>query len=305
MAEQNKTTNVAIRVDSKALSTINSMEDFDRIVSFVADSNTYNEGFKRNIEVEDEDGTKKMVRVVDKNAIATCLMLGSELGFKPIESILLGTRLDANAIVKVHRGRDLGVSAVSAMQNIYVFNSGDGRENVYTSIHIINKCLVDNHVTREILEDGSKVYSIYTDIKTGETVEPFDERLHFAVVNGVAPAALKAAADEGKLLVTRKNTRRALVKLTRHHKDGRVEVIAIPYTLQQAIDAGLYAGKKTDGSESKGKNNWNNHPETHLVKMSIMLGARILIGDALQGTYIPEELPDSIVTHDTTAEEIE
>lgn len=295
MAEQNKTTDVAIKLNSKALSTINNMEDLERIIDWVADSSTYNEGFKRNVDVVAEDGTIIKQRVVDRSAIATCLMLGNELGFKPVESLLMGTKLDASAVVKVHRGRDLGISAMSALQNIYVFNSGDGRENVVTGIHVINKCLIDNHVDREIIENGTQVYSIYTDFKTGETIEDISDNVHFVVTNAVKPPDIAKAVNDGKILVTRKNTRRALVKLTRHHKDGRTEVIAIPYTLQQAIDAGLYVGKKTDGSESKGKTNWNNHPETHLVKMSITLGARIIIGDALQGMYIADELPDNLI----------
>ena len=83
------------------------------------------------------------------------------------------------------------------------------------------------------------------------------------------------------------------------------EVIEIPYTLQQAIDAGLYPGKKSDGTDSKGKDNWSNHPETHLVKMSTMLGARIIIADTLLNCYIPEELPDRLIEDVHDAQVIE
>ena len=131
----------------------------------MAESEIYNKGFTVNVE---EDG--KPIRKVDRNAIATCLMLGSELGFKPIESIMLGRRLDDKAIVKVHRGRDLGLSKIAAMQNIHVFPSGGG-EAIYVGIHVVQKCLIDAGVKRELIEDGTKPYYYYVDYKTSEPVE--------------------------------------------------------------------------------------------------------------------------------------
>ena len=302
MEKDRKNTSLAVKPMSKGLSIISNMEDFDRIVDFIANSKTYNANFLVNVDQEKEDGTIIKVREVDRNAIATCLMLGSELGFKPMESILLGTRLDANAIVKVHRGRDLGVSAVSAMQKIYVFNSGDGRENVYTSIDVIHKCLIDNKVTREILENGHKSY---IDYKTGQIIDEINSITHYVVSSTVTPQQFATAVSSGKIIVIINPNRRAVVKLTRHYSDGRKEVVAVPYTLQQAIDADLYPGTKTDGGVcEKGKKNWIAHPETHLVKMSTMIGARMIIGDALLGTYIPEELPDNLI-EETTAEEVD
>ena len=300
MTTENTKSNTGIARKVKTdhyLSTIDTAESFEKAVDFIANSETYNTDFKR--PSTDKDGN--VTRVVDRNAIATCLILGSELGFKPMTSIMMASRLaDKNSVVKVLRGRDLGISAVSAIQNIYVF-AGGGGEIIYTSIHIVNKCLRDGNVRREVLEDGTKPFYLY--FYKGEQVD-YDEDRHFYVTPTTTPTELQKAVEvEHKVIVTRKVTRRALVKLTRKSKDGTFdETLAIPYTLIQATDAGLYQGiNSVTGEVVKGKANWNAHPETHLVKMTTMLSARIIIGDILQGTYIPEELPDDIVTEDSDA----
>lgn len=299
MNEPEKNKGLATRHASKVLSNIESLKDFERFVDFIANSDTYNVNFRRN--VTGEDG--KITRVIDRDGLSVCLMLGSELGFKPFESLVYGTKLNADAITKIHRGRDLGINAVSAMQNIYVWRSED-KEMVYTSIHVVRKVLIDNKITRKILEDGSGLFYIYSDVKTNEEVE-YDTRFH-TCINTNTPEEVKDAIANKKQLVKRIATRRAVVELTRRYDDGRdTEIIAIPYTLIQATDAGLYRGTNSQGEVVKGKNNWNSHPVAHLLKQSEIMGARIIAGDALQGVYIPEELPFAEeITEDTTAEEV-
>lgn len=266
-----------------SLTTINNMEDFERLVNFVYSSEIYNKPFTINSEV---DG--KPVRIVDKNAISTCLMLGSELGFKPIESIMLGRRLNDEAVIKVYRGKDLGLSPMAAMQNIYVWKNESGAELVYTGIHVIYKALTDAGVTKRVIDDGTKPYYEYTSLDTKEIVD-YDTRYHILTNGGLPIRDIEAGLQAKKIPVSRKSNYRGLVELTRKRTG---EVIAIPYTIQQAIDAGLYGGTNSSGEEVKGKNNWNKHPAAHLIKMSVMAGARMIIGDRLQGSiYIAEELP--------------
>ena len=265
-----------------SLTTINNMEDFERLVNFVYNSEIYNKQFTINSEV---DG--KPARIVDKNAISTCLMLGSELGFKPIESIMLGRRLNDEAVIKVYRGKDLGLSPMAAMQNVYVWKS-DEKEIVYTGIHVIYKVLTDAGVTRKVIDDGTKPYYEYIDLETKDLVD-YDSRYHILTNGGLSIKEIEAGLQAKKIPVKRKSNYRGLVELTRKSTG---EVIAIPYTIQQAIDAGLYGGINSFGEEVKGKNNWNKHPAAHLIKMSVMAGARMIIGDRLQGSmYISEELP--------------
>lgn len=257
---------------------IDSFEKAEAIAEYIAKSTTYNKAF---LEVpEGEDKTP----IPNKSAIVTCLMLGAELGFKPIESVMMGRRLNQEAVMKVHLGTEFGLSSIQAMQHIHIFSSG-GRELIVTDIHVINKVLTDAKIKRVILDDGSKPFYIYRHHSTKELID-YDPDLHVIANKDAIPRSqLEAGLSAGKLAVLRTTTKRALVQLTRGD-----EVIAIPYTLIQATDAGLYQGiNSITGEEVKGKANWNSHPETHLIKQSITLGARIIASDRINGMYEADE----------------
>lgn len=287
-----------------AVNQINSFEQAEALADWIAQSPVFNKGFKE--QVQKEDGTSELV--VNKSAIVTCLLLGNELGFTPMVSVTFGKTLDRDAAIKVERGRSMGLNPMAAMQNIYVFNTSQA-EIVYTGIHVVNKVLTDAGVKRKILEDGTKPFYIYRYCKKELANELVDYNKEtkddFVVINdGHTANYIDKQVQEGKIPIIRYATRRALVELTRGD-----ESIAIPYTLQQAIDAGLYIGTKSDGTESKGKANWNVHPETHLIKMSIMLGGRIIASDKLNGIYIDSELHQAASianrqTEDTEFEEV-
>lgn len=283
-----------------AVNQINSFEQAEALADWIAQSPVFNKGFKE--QVQREDGTSELV--VNKSAIVTCLLLGNELGFTPMVSVTFGKTLDREAAIKVERGRSMGLNPMAAMQNIYVFSTSQ-TEIVYTGIHVVNKVLTDAGVKRKILEDGTKPFYIYRYCKKELANELVDYNKEtkddFVVINdGHTADYIDEQVQEGKIPIIRYATRRALVELTRGD-----ESIAIPYTLQQAIDAGLYVGTKSDGTESKGKANWNTHPETHLIKMSIMLGGRIIASDKLNGIYVDSELHQAVSIANRQAEDTE
>lgn len=283
-----------------AVNQINSFEQAEALADWIAQSPVFNKGFKE--QVQKEDGTSELV--VNKSAIVTCLLLGNELGFTPMVSVTFGKTLDREAAIKVERGRSMGLNPMAAMQNIYVFSTSQA-EIVYTGIHIVNKVLTDAGIKRKILEDGTKPFYIYRYCKKELANELVDYNKEtkddFVVINdGHTADYIDKQVQEGKIPIIRYATRRALVELTRGD-----ESIAIPYTLQQAIDAGLYVGTKSDGTESKGKANWNTHPETHLIKMSIMLGGRIIASDKLNGIYVDSELHQAASIANRQAEDTE
>ncbi len=292
---RNKNGSVALAVNQ-----INSFEQAEALADWIAQSPVFNKGFKE--QVQKEDGTSELV--VNKSAIVTCLLLGNELGFTPMVSVTFGKTLDREAAIKVERGRSMGLNPMAAMQNIYVFSTSQA-EIVYTGIHVVNKVLTDAGIKRKILEDGTKPFYIYRYCKKELANELVDYNKEtkddFVVINdGHTADYIDKQVQEGKIPIIRYATRRALVELTRGD-----ESIAIPYTLQQAIDAGLYVGTKSDGTESKGKTNWNAHPETHLIKMSIMLGGRIIASDKLNGIYVDSELHQAVSIANRQAEDTE
>lgn len=283
-----------------AVNQINSFEQAEALADWIAQSPVFNKGFKE--QVQKEDGTNELV--VNKSAIVTCLLLGNELGFTPMVSVTFGKTLDREAAIKVERGRSMGLNPMAAMQNIYVFSTSQA-EIVYTGIHVVNKVLTDAGIKRKILEDGTKPFYIYRYCKKELANELVDYNKEtkddFVVINdGHTADYIDKQVQEGKIPIIRYATRRALVELTRGD-----ESIAIPYTLQQAIDAGLYVGTTSDGTESKGKANWNAHPETHLIKMSIMLGGRIIASDKLNGIYVDSELHQAASIANRQAEDTE
>lgn len=295
VSNKSKDESVTLAVDK-----INSFKQAEVLADWIAESPVFNKGFKE--QVTKEDGTSELV--VNKSAIVTCLLLGNELGFTPMVSITFGKALNREAAIKVERGRSMGLNPMSAMQNIYVFSTSQA-EIVYTGIHIVNKVLTDAGVKRKIIDDGTKPFYIYKYCRkdlSNELVDYNDSNKDdFVVVNdGHTESYIDERVKEGRIPIIRYSTRRALVELTRGD-----ESIAIPYTLQQAIDAGLYVGIKSDGTESKGKANWNAHPETHLVKMSIMLGGRIIASDKLNGVYVDSELSQAVNIAHQEAEEVE
>lgn len=292
---RNKNESVALAVNQ-----INSFDQAEALADWIAQSPVFNKGFKE--QVQKEDGTSELV--VNKSAIVTCLLLGNELGFTPMVSVTFGKTLDRDAAIKVERGRSMGLNPMAAMQNIYVFSTSQA-EIVYTGIHVVNKVLTDAGIKRKILEDGTKPFYIYRYCKKELANELVDYNKEtkddFVVINdGHTADYIDKQVQEGKIPIIRYATRRALVELTRGD-----ESIAIPYTLQQAIDAGLYVGIKSDGTESKGKANWNAHPETHLIKMSIMLGGRIIASDKLNGIYVDSELHQAVSIANRQVEDTE
>ena len=265
-----------------SLSTINSFDELDAFVERIATSKNYNRNFINN--VTDKDGN--VTEVPDRATIANVLLLGNEFGFKPVESIILYRDLStSDAVIKIHKGRDLGLSAINAINNIYIWAGKNGSKTIYTSIHVIYKCLHDAGVIKKVLHDGTiPIVEYYA--MDGSIVD-FDDTVHIPINTGVSPAELGIALKAGRIAVKRLTMFKAQVQLTRSD-----EVIAIPYTSQQAIDAGLYRGTNSFGEKVDGKDNWNNHLAAHLIKMSVMNGARMIIGDKLQGSmYISEELP--------------
>lgn len=266
---------------SFGLDKIETLQQAEQLANYIA-SSKFADNFA--LVVRGEDGKDR--KEVNVSNIVACLMLGQEIGLKPMESVAVGRMLNRDAVIKVHRGKDLGLNPFAAIQNIHIFSTGNGNEIVYLGIHVIEKVLTEMGVRRRIIDDGTRDfirYYAYSKNNDGEELD-FDPEKHF-VINGATSDDVKKAIAEGKKPVTRKKDRRALIELTRGD-----QVIAIPYYITDAIEAGLHRGINSAGDEVKGKDNWNKHPATHLRKMSTMLGARIIAADRLHGIYVDSEI---------------
>jgi len=252
--------------------------------------------FKETVFDKDEEGdpiesTKRVI--FNKADMVMCLALGRELGIAPMTALSYGKQLNTKAIAKIERGKRMGLDFTTSLDQIYIWSSG-GRDLTYVSIHIVNAVLNKIGVTQEIVNNGHTPVVKYRNLETNELMDATPD--NGKVIPNHLPAdihrQLITKMKESNLVAFTPNyIYTAEVKLTRYNKVlGRLDSISIPYTNQQAIDAGLLKGIKSDGTKVDGKDNWNNHPVTHLIKMSVMLGARIIAADALGGIYVDSEL---------------
>lgn len=288
-ANGSKDTNEVTKYSTEDESTILTLERAKGLAEYISKNNAFAAQFGE----KDENGNV----IINVPAIVTCLMLGSEMGLKPMEALQFGRMLNRLSVIKVRKGKTLGLDPITAMQNIYIWDSGKN-EIIYTGINIVLKVLNENNIAVDVIEDGNKIHYYYRLLRNGKLDEEveFDERDEFlnnkyTVVNdGKSATKLKADIDAGKIMLQRFSTRRALVKLTRINSNGKESVVAIPYTLREAIEAGYYPGINSFGEEVKGKDNWISHTAAMLRKMSIMIGARIIANDKLNGIYETDEI---------------
>lgn len=286
------------KIESKQVSQIDrSLEtilQFEQLVDKLENS-TIAEQFKEVSYDRDEDGNiiESSKKVIFKKAdMVMCLALGAELDIPPMIALSYGKSLNSKAIVKIEKGKKLGIDFATALDQIYVWSSG-GRDLVYTSIHIVNAVLNRIGVEQEIIHDGTKQIVEFEHLVSGETTTKQPDNIFIVGRDAVSSPKINelvgAINGKGKEPYIVNRFFKAEIKLTRF-RNGKLITISIPYTSQQAIDAGLLKGVTTSGERVDGKDNWNKHTAAHLVKMSIMAGARIIASDALSGIYIPEEI---------------
>jgi len=299
---------------SSEISTLNTKEDYldinnikkiEALVDALKDS-TFARQFVEESWKYDEDGNTidgTLVSTFNRADMIMCLGLGASLGMNPYVALSYGKRLNIQAIKKITTGEKLGLDFATSMAQIYIWGEG-AKEIVYTSIHIVNMVLTKVGVIREILQDGTIPQNKCIVYTTGKIVD-FDSEIHKALPKGMNDEVLDKVAtaiiDKGSIPVKRLAPYfTAEVRLTRYNRNAQTnEVVTPKYTSQQAIDAGLLKGINSWGEEVKGKDNWNSHPATHLLKMCIMNGGRMIASDALMGIYLGDEI-STIKTTDTS-----
>jgi len=252
--------------------------------------------------------TKNYALDADGNAdpadIITAIMLGNEMGFTPMASVLLGNKLNINKYMSVIKGKALGIDSVTSVNKIYNLPTKIG-DIIALAVDIHTKCLLDANVKFTLVEDFAPVYVYQSDKGNFTETDVFNSdstiKPEFYLIPSVYTDAVKLEIQEAiknhKICVMKKqiDTRTTW----RFERPAKGIDLTISYTLQEATDAGLYAGyhsKLTDvvkiGGKDvnqprwvEGKDNWNNHYKAMLRNRPLEIGARIIVADKLQGTY--------------------
>jgi hypothetical protein len=255
------------------VSSINSLQDLEILSAVIAESSIHKGVFGKNGELS-------------KQAVMTSLVVGASIGLTVLESLSLGKELTSDTVAKIALGNSLNIPAMIARQHIHAIN------NVYAvDYHIIN-CLMNRAgVKRKVIKDFIPV-NIFRIIKSDILVE-FDDNLFFVVHQGMKPEEAQANIVKGKRPVEQFATvYKTEIEFTRGS-----ETLTFSYTTQDATEAELYKGVKSDGTKVQGKVPWNLHTKTMLRKQVVSL-AKEIIADLLYGTLSTVELGyDSDVTN--------
>lgn len=251
--------------------------------------------------LRDETG-KPMANV---GAVIANMALGYELGLSYMGSLTLGKKLNSNAYYSVLRGRELGIDAVTSINKVYNIPSGHG-DTIALAVDIIIAKMLEAGITYKFIRDNEPVAQ-YWDISgkyMGHKYLLFDDNNklkddYFLYVDGITTKEMATKAkQEGKIIILQKDTTNVSTVLLERPDKGVSNLIH--YSIQEAIDAKLYRGYSTIRDDKgnriwvKGKDNWNNHPATHLRHRPLSIGGRIIAADILTGIYSPDELIEII-----------
>ena len=278
--------------------TISNIEKATQLAEYIKNSR-----FGKNFEtIDDKNNT-----VIKTEDIVAAILFGAELGLSPMKTMALGNQLNKNTYFAVARGRSMNLDEITAIQNIHVFTTGSGRVCIYTGVHIISKVIHDAGVRIEWIDDYKIVYKYYDSVTKEEInsseVEIPDSR-YFIVTSSSTAEEVKAAQTAGKKFVTRKPDR--LTSAIFHKPDG--SSTHIKFYLSEAIEAELYKGVKSDGSQVAGKDNWNKYPSRQMRNRVIMYGGRECAANKLFDTYLPDEVssidPNARIVEDINHEEL-
>lgn len=237
----------------------------------------------------DEEGKPtRQIKVIKKEDIVTCILLGRQLGLDDIVAITFGRTLDKTAYFKAMKGKSLGLDTITSLQHVFVYEKVvDGQPTMVigTDAAAISSTIIKGGITYEITVDF-KVKKYYRDQRTRIFLGyDFDES--WVIVNkGITVTELKAALDIKKYPVTEEVT---LYSEAIFHRKGWPD-LKETYSLLEATEAGLYKGIKFDGSEEKGKFAWNANPKRILTTRLISIGASRIGADLLNGVYTKEEV---------------
>lgn len=281
---QHKSTNTAIQP-----------ADFNYIKKLAG--NIVNSPLADPFKTKDKDGNI----VVSEGAIIANMVLGAELGLSPVASLTLGKKLNANSYLSVLRGRELGLDSVSSMSKIYHIPNKNGSV-IALAVDIIIAKILESGTSFNYIRDNepTPMYKDLTGKYIGHKWLLFndDNKIKdgfYLYQEGVSSKEeLNDAKKRGDTIVYQFGiTNVTSVRFIR--KSNNIDMV-VHYSLQEAIDAKLYRGfhsvlldDKGKPLYVKGKDNWNNHPATHLRHRPLSIGGRIVAADLLMGNYSVEE----------------
>jgi len=279
----NKETQIQVRANQQA----NQIDIFD--ADKMASLKTFAEGI-----VE----SSLFPQVTKAEDAITAIVIGNEIGLSPMVAIANAQKLVGSKIHAIIRGREMGLPAGLAMDNIHQIPTKNGAVTA-TGVHIITAMLIKAGVIMHTIEDATPLYK-YMEISTKQMLDKELVESNSKIYQIVHAGTKKEERDRSKsqvILLTTPYTYRTTIKFVR---ESTGQEITISYSLQDATDAGLYPGTSTvTGQQVDGKQNWIENWKTMLRNRVMSIGGRIIASDRLGGIYEISEITDGIHTMDT------
>lgn len=274
------------------------LANLDAIAEVIAKSETYSKVFKvakKDAEgkiMEDEEGN--IIEEVSKSDIICCIGLGKEMGLDIFGALSFGKALNADSYKKVIRGKALGLDPIASLNMVSIIPTKNG-DIIHTGVHVITNALNKANIRYEVIKDFSPIRLYYvvdsksllvTDIYIKE--EEYNEAPdnYLLLSSNTTTEQIKNAQDLGTCIIKPPIMSRITTILFQRNNYPDLN---ISYTLQEAIDAGLYKGVSSKGDKVTGKDNWNSNPATMLRNRTLTIGGRIIGSDIIHNTYSTEE----------------
>lgn len=272
------------------------------MVSFVKES-SYGKLFSKRVP-DPNNPDKEIIEVSDEDIIANFFM-SKALGLEPIVGITFGKQLGKLSYFQVMQGKELGMTPVQALKEIYAYEDKDGKIVTGASVHAKTKKLIDANVKFKMIVDfqPKKYYRYLNKMFIGYE---YDKDIYDVcnLSGGIDAKSIKAIETANKIPITQHTDYYSIIEFTR---EGW-QPMEFTYSLLDATDAGLYKGVTRDGNDEKGKANWNNHPQRILNGRIRSIASDTLAADQGQIYSIDEvkelqsEQSEQDITLDTSHE---
>lgn len=233
--------------------------------------------------------------------IVTAIIIGNEIGLNPATAVAYGKRLNGSKIHSILKGKEMGIPAVTAMDNIHQIPTSNGAVST-TGVHIITAQLIKAGVHYTIKDDCTPLYN-YTEVSSRNILSPDIVKNNPNLYEIIHAGTKKESIDKSRSQVILNTKPYDFITTISFNRPSINQELTVSYSIQQAIDAKLYPGTTTLGEVVKGKNNWIENMATMLRNRCLSIGGRIIASDYLGGVYEFSEIADG--THNYEAEIIE
>lgn len=243
---------------------------------------------------------KMFSHIESPEQVLSAILLADELGIPPMQCLSISNKLDKNAIFAIQRGKEMGIPAFAALDNIYPYEK-DGKIKTIIGVHVLKGILLKNNVTYSIVENYKPLF-VYNSAKDGKiTGTYYEEHLIDFIFNSetgeyryelkpgfeiVIPGVTKKEdMDPNKIGIFKTTTeynKRTILVGRRQFDNGRIMHSYSFYTKNLAAAADLTS-----------KTNWKSFEKDMIEARAFGNLARYLASDLIQGSYVTGEIPEA------------